>query len=151
MTGLTEDINTPRLAIENERLKSGLYSRVIERGIEYTACRGCSYPEGGFPNSDRHARGCWVEKLLQATRDDLGGELLDIGHEMARRFSSLVCQSHDQARHGQPFDTCYRANCGLHRELLNAWHRLTQYELRAGHAWAERIKRLDQDDERPTR
>src|SRR5436305_201323 len=110
-------MSDPELALANERLKSGLYNRVVSGNVEYTACRGCLYPEGSWPGADKHGTDCWVERLLVAAPNDRGGELLDIGHEMARRFAELVARVHDTDGHTAPVSTCSRGNCGHHRDL----------------------------------
>jgi hypothetical protein len=141
---VAEDLKSAaELALENERLKSGLYSRVVSGNVEYTACRGCSYPEGGWPGSTRHANACWVEHLLAAAPNDRGGELLDVGHEMARRFAWLMARAHAEDGHAGPVDRCSRGNCGLHRDLLDSWQRLTGEEFRAGRAWTSRVRHTD--------
>ena len=130
------------LAIEHESLKSGLYNRVVEGNVEYTACRGCLYPEGSWPGMNKHGTDCWVEKLLASAPNDLGAELLETGHEMAHRLTWLTARAHDEAEHTGQMDACTHAGCALDRELLGAWRRLTGQQFRAGRAWPGRVTRM---------
>jgi hypothetical protein len=128
-----------QLAIENERLKSGLYCRVVARGVEHTACRGCLYPEGSWPGAAKHGKDCWVEGLLISTPTNVGARAVELAHEMARRLADLSVRRHEQLGHEGPSAACAQIVCALDRKLLEDWHALTGESLRAGRAWGSRI------------